>query len=94
SLQVEWAKVQAQKQRGEEEVLLIQEEMHRVVMFHKWKARWWRSQAGRRSDGDHSVIHGVTAYAEKQAYLCERLAQSCVTSWLPALKGNGAAPDW
>ncbi|KAI0245468.1 hypothetical protein BJV78DRAFT_1356698 [Lactifluus subvellereus] len=94
SLQVEWAKVQARKQRWEEEVLLIQEEMHRVVMFHEWKARWWRSQAGRHSDGDHSIIHGVTAYAEKQAYLCERLAQSCVTSWLPALKGNGAAPDW
>ena len=28
SLQVEWAKVQAQKQHWEEEVLLIQEEMH------------------------------------------------------------------
>ncbi|KAI0245298.1 hypothetical protein BJV78DRAFT_1277455 [Lactifluus subvellereus] len=94
SLQVEWAKVQARKQRWEEEVLLIQEEMRRVVMFHEWKARWWQSQAGRHSDGDHSVIHGVTAYAEKQAYLCERLAQSCVTSWLPMLKGNGAAPDW
>jgi hypothetical protein len=94
SLQVEWAKVQARKQRWEEEVLLIQEEMRRVVMFHKWKAEWWRSQAGRRSDAGGSVVHGVTAYAEKQAHLCECLAQSCVAAWLPTLKGNGAASDW
>jgi hypothetical protein len=95
SLQVEWVKAQARKQRWEEEVLLIQEEMRRVVAFHEWKAQWWRSQACCRTDGDRHVIHGVTAYAEKQAHLCERLAQSCVTSWLPTLKDNGAAPsDW
>jgi hypothetical protein len=41
SLQVEWAKVQAQKQQWEEEVLLIYEEMHRVVALHEWKAQWW-----------------------------------------------------
>ncbi|KAH9956388.1 hypothetical protein BGW80DRAFT_1439367 [Lactifluus volemus] len=82
-----WVKAQARKQRWEEEVLLIQEEMRRVVAFHEWKAQWWRSQACCRTDGD--------PYAEKQAHLCERLAQSCVTSWLPTLKDNGAAPsDW
>jgi hypothetical protein len=95
SLQVEWAKVQARKQRWEEEVLLIHEEMHRVVAFHEWKAQWWRSQACHRTDGDRHVIHGIAAYAEKQAHLCECLAQSCITSWLPMLKGNGAVPpDW
>lgn len=94
SLQVEWAKVQARKERWEEEVLLIQEEMRRVVAFHKWKAQWWQSQAYRRTDRDCSIIHGAAAYAEKQAHLCERLAQSCVFSWLPTLQGNGAAPDW
>jgi hypothetical protein len=94
SLQVEWAKVLARKQRWEEEVLLIQEEMRRVVKFHKWKAEWWRGQAGHHSDTSASVIHGVTAYAEKQAYLCECLAQSCVAIWLPMLRGNAAAQDW
>lgn len=95
SLQVEWAKVRARKQRWEEEVLLLQEEMRRVVMFHEWKSQWWRNQAGRRQTGaDSGVIHGVTAYAEKQAHLCELLAQSCVTSWLPVLKGNAVAAEW
>jgi len=94
SLQVEWAKIQAQKQHWEEEVLLIQKEMCRVVMFYEWKAEWWQSQADCHSDADSSILHGVTAYAEKQAYLCECLAQSCVASWLPVCKGNGAAFDW
>ena len=94
SLQVEWAKTQARKQHWEEEVLLVQEEMRRVVMFHEWKAQWWRSQAVRRSDVDASVFHGILAYAEKQAHFCECLARSCVASWLPVLKGNGPAKDW
>jgi hypothetical protein len=106
SLRVEWAKVQARKERWEEEVLLVHEEMRRVVMFYEWKAGWWRSQATRRMDVDATadggldatldaaIIQGVTAYAEKQAYLCESLARNCVTYWLPVLKGNGPAGDW
>jgi hypothetical protein len=95
NLRVEWAKVQARKQHWEEEVLLVEEEMRRVVMFHKWKAQWWQSQAGRRSDADCSVLQGIAAYAEKQAHFCRCLAQSSVAAWLPTLKGNGAAPeDW
>ena len=94
NLQVEWAKVQARKQRWEEEVLLIQEEMRRVVLFYEWKAHWWQSQAHRRKDGDQSIIHGVAAYAKKQAHLCECLAQSCITSWLPELKDNDITSDW
>lgn len=94
SLRVEWAKAQARKHRWEEEVLLIQEEMRRVVKFHEWKAGWWRTQVARRFNVDARVLHGVAAYAEKQAYLCECLARSCVRSWLPILKGTGAAHDW
>jgi hypothetical protein len=94
SLHVKWVKAHAWKQHWEEEVLLIEEEMHRVVMFHEWKAQWWLSQAQRRTDGDLSITHGITAYAEKQAHLCKRLAQSCVTLWLPALKGSSVTSDW
>lgn len=94
SLRVEWAKVQARKQRWEEEVLLVHEEMRRVVMFYEWKAAWWRGQATRRVDIDATIIQGVTAYAEKQAYLCESFARSCVASWLPVLKDDGPAAEW
>jgi len=63
-------------------------------MFHEWKAQWWQSQVCCRTDGDCSVIHGAAAYAEKQAHLCQCLAQSCATSWLPILKGNDATFNW
>ena len=95
SLQVEWAKVWARKQRWEEEVLLIQEEMRRVVKFHEWKSHWWRSQAGRQQSGaDISILHGAKVYAEKQSYVCECLAYSCVMSWWPELKDDDILLDW
>lgn len=54
SLQVEWAKVRVRKQRWEEEVLLVQEEMCRVLQFHLWKSQWWQGQANRRQSQDAS----------------------------------------
>ena len=93
SLQVKWAETQAWKQRWEEEVLLKQEEMHQVVKFHEWKAQWWQGQAGCCSGNDGSIIHGISAYVEKQAHFCECLAQSCVATWLPTLEKNGVVPD-
>jgi hypothetical protein len=94
SLQVEWAKCRARKERWEEEVLIIQEEMRRVIMYHQWRAQWWRDQGKRRTDTDSATLHGIAAYAEKQARLCEHLARDCAIRWLPALKSKGITPDW
>ena len=94
SMRVEWAKSQARVKRWEEEVLIIQEEMRRVIQYFKWKGRWWREQAGIRTVGEICVLHGVQAYAEKQAALCDQLALSCARSWLPLLKAKGIEPAW
>jgi hypothetical protein len=94
SLQVEWSKSQARKDRWEEEVVIVQEEMRRVIAYHEWRARWWRSQAARRSDVDDSLLHGVAAYAEKQAHFSEQLAWQCAAYWLPVLKEKGFSPEW
>jgi hypothetical protein len=94
SLQVEWSKSQARMQRWEEEVVLIQEEMRRVITYHEWKAQWWRSQAARRTDADETKLHGVAAYAQKQAYFSEQLARQCAVVWLTALKAKGISPEW
>ena len=94
SLQVEWAKSRARKERWEEEVLIIQEEMRWVIMYQHWRALWWRDQGKRRTDADRATLHGIAAYAEKQASLCEGLARSCATCWLPVLKSKGITPDW
>ena len=94
NLQVEWSKSQARMQRWEEEVILVQEEMRRVITYHEWRAEWWRSQVARRTDADDTSLQGIAAYAEKQAHLSEQLAQRCAEFWLPALKEKGISPAW
>ena len=81
-------------QHWEEEVVLIQEEMCRVIAYHEWKAQWWLSQTAHRSDTDDAKLHGVAAYAEKQAYLSDQLAWQCAKHWLPALKERGISTEW
>ena len=94
SMRVEWAKSQARVKHWEEEVLIIQEEMRRVIQYFEWKGTWWHEQAGVRAVGEVSILHGVHAYAEKQAALCHQLAASCARCWLPLLKGKGIEPPW
>ncbi|KAF8223543.1 hypothetical protein L208DRAFT_1078317, partial [Tricholoma matsutake] len=38
---VEWVKAQVRAERWWEEVILLEEEMRRVLEFCQWKARWW-----------------------------------------------------
>jgi hypothetical protein len=40
-LRAEWSKSRARAARAREEVLLLREEMRRVLEFLGWKARWW-----------------------------------------------------
>jgi hypothetical protein len=94
SLQVEWSKSHARKERWEEEVLLVEEEMRRVILYHNWHGQWWRSRGACRSDVDSPILHGVAAYAEKQAHLSEQLAHSCAVYWLPTFKSKDMSPDW
>src|ERR1700679_1366002 len=94
SLEVEWSKSYARKKRWEEEVLLIQEEMRRAIVYHEWRAWGGRNQRGRRSDVDTATLHGIDAYAEKQAYLSESLARSSAAYWLLTLKSKGISPEW
>ena len=40
-LRSEWAKSRARANRCKEEVLLLKEEMRRVLVFLEWKSKWW-----------------------------------------------------
>lgn len=53
--------------RFSEEVLLLREEMRRVLSFFKWHEKWWNEQQSRRTSLQVSVAEGVSAYAHKQA---------------------------
>ena len=94
SMCVKWAKARARKMRWKEELMLIQEEMRRVIVFHRWKADWWRDRASVQTHDDQVVLSGISGYAHKQADICVCLAEQCAHHWLPPLKASGISPLW
>lgn len=84
-LQMEWAKSRARANRAREEVLLLKEEMRRVIEFLKWKSQWWLSKAEDRP-ADDALAEGLLAYSHKQARLHEGLSQHFRTIWRAPLQ--------
>ena len=80
---VEWCKAWAHSHRWTEEVLLLVEEMRRVVAYHEHRADWWRQ----RWDGlgcewpsaDHA--EGARAYISKHANMHKDLIAQCRLVW-------------
>ena len=93
-MRIEWSKSQARKKRWEEEVEMIQEEMRRTIVYYEWKELWWIQQIDQQTTHEHSIQHGIAAYAQKQAYYCKCLAESFATAWLPFLQSQGITPEW
>ncbi|KAJ7035477.1 hypothetical protein C8F04DRAFT_1182381 [Mycena alexandri] len=74
ALQVEWAKAKARKNRWEEEVNLLREEMRRLLRYLTWETGEWGARAGMdRSDVPAAVQAGLRAYARKQAEMYRSL---------------------
>ena len=75
-------------------MLLIEEKMQWVVAWYEWKALWWKAQASHRTGIRDDILHGVRAYAAKQAWICERMAESCAAQWVPALQTRVVLAEW
>ncbi|KAJ7573010.1 hypothetical protein C8J56DRAFT_1008492 [Mycena floridula] len=58
--------------RWSEELVLLIEEMRRVLATMTWQAAWWRAQR-LRQDIDPELKEGLWAYSERQAVLKEAL---------------------
>jgi hypothetical protein len=74
AVRVEWARARARKVRWTEEVLLLREEMRRVMRYLAWQSEWWRQRLEPRVDLDREISAGIQAYALKQADWHTRLA--------------------
>ncbi|KIM87958.1 hypothetical protein PILCRDRAFT_44104, partial [Piloderma croceum F 1598] len=85
ALRVKWAKAKARADRWEEEVILLDEEMRRVLVFCGWKNTWWKEQIVNRPEGSVGVspelVEGLSAYAESQAAMETALAMSFAGKW-------------
>jgi hypothetical protein len=83
ALRVEWAKAKARAARWEEEVVLLDEEMRRVIQFCDWKAEWWRNQPLQRVlDFTNNILSdGLKAFAEQQAAQEINIAEDWAAKW-------------
>ena len=91
-LRVEWAKSRARAARCYEEVLLLKEEMRRVIAFLDWKAAWWVDRQGARTDVTKTDLQeGLYAYAETQADLQKALAEEFCAIWKVPLNDSPAS---
>ena len=89
---VEWVKARAHMMRWKEELLIVQEEMRRVLAYQQWKATWWKECNSQNSDP--ATVSGISGYAHKQATICIQMAEQCALYWLPHLKEKGIVPSW
>ncbi|KAJ7347334.1 hypothetical protein DFH08DRAFT_960674 [Mycena albidolilacea] len=81
SIHVKWCHACARKVRCSEEVMLLREEMRRVVRYLGWQTAWWRDCAELRMGLTCEIAAGVRAYAPKQADWHERLAGFLCVKW-------------
>jgi hypothetical protein len=79
---VEWSKAKVRKERWEEEVRLLREEMKRVLQFLRWRSSWWEERRGARRTGvSRELAVGLDAYAARQAALHRDIARKFKLAW-------------
>lgn len=79
---MEWCKAKCRADRWEEEVVLLDEEMRRVLEYCSWKADWWMQQAhGGRQVESPVLKEGMKAYAAEQAHQENRMAETFASKW-------------
>lgn len=81
ALRVEWVKAMARADRWEEDVVLLDEEMRRVLEFCHWKAAWWMEQVPLREDVSGPLAEGLQAYAAEQADMERRIHSVWAEKW-------------
>ncbi|KAF9554700.1 hypothetical protein CPC08DRAFT_766536 [Agrocybe pediades] len=80
-IRTEWARSRARVNRAKEEVLLLKEEMRRVLAFLDWKRKWWMDRITPRVDITRDLAEGLRSYAEYQAGIQGALRQHFLDLW-------------
>ena len=63
------------------EVLLLHEEMRRILALFDWHARWWAERQSLFMGLSHSEEEGIVAYASKQAHIRQSLQSTFEHLW-------------
>ncbi|KAJ7164597.1 hypothetical protein C8R43DRAFT_1122474 [Mycena crocata] len=81
SMRVEWCRAKARKVRWEEEVLLLREEMRRVLRYLEWQRDWWLARKEVRQDESPELRHGLEVYARRHAAMHNSLLGFFRNEW-------------
>ncbi|KAJ7068945.1 hypothetical protein B0H15DRAFT_738439, partial [Mycena belliarum] len=81
TVRVEWCKAKARKDRWVEEVLILREEMKRVLRILRWTQGEWLARAVMRQDVRAELAAGLRAYAMRQVQVHRRLALGFHAIW-------------
>lgn len=69
---------------------MLKAEMQRCFLFLDYKAaRWLFWNTRPRDDVRDDIKAGLTAYAEKQAFICKELAKKFASHWVGLFKEYG-----
>ncbi|KAJ7190917.1 hypothetical protein GGX14DRAFT_537939 [Mycena pura] len=66
-IRIEWVKARSRADRWREDIIYLEEEMHRVLEFCTWKAAWWDERRESRQGVSPELAEGLRAYATEQA---------------------------
>ncbi|KAJ7042238.1 hypothetical protein C8F04DRAFT_946268 [Mycena alexandri] len=91
ALRIEWVKAYARSRRWKEEVMLLEEEMRRVVVTFEYNASCWdvRGQVIKVGEVDELFAEGAIAYAIKQARMFRQMAEDAKTTFTEERLANG-----
>ncbi|KAJ7761124.1 hypothetical protein B0H16DRAFT_1312626, partial [Mycena metata] len=82
SVRVEWSKAKAWKERWEEEVELLREEMKRVLRFLRWRTLWWEERRSSRAENVTPELRaGLNANTARQAWIARELGRKFQWMW-------------
>jgi hypothetical protein len=81
SICIEWTKSCARAARWEEEVILLEEEMQRVISFCQWKATWWRQRSDEVALSTAVLLEGAMAYAAEHEAFELRFLSALEVRW-------------
>lgn len=69
---------------------MLKAEMQRCLRFLDYKAARWRFRSSQVRNPRDDIQAGLSAYAEKQAFICEELAKKFASHWVGLFKEYGA----
>jgi hypothetical protein len=95
SVRVQWAKMNANATRWEEERIIVTEETRRTLASCEYEAAVWEARVGsRHGTAPHALTEALDSYALRQAAIWRARVVEFARAWLPILAADGLGSEW